>query len=299
MKYMAKVTRKEVMDKIQKAGRYTADKNNPKKAIQILEKLLKNLNPSEEEYYEVVLVLSGIYRNSKSYKKAEKLLNKVVIKAKQFKEDIYLAQIYTSLSFINLHKGEITNSKKYLRKAQALIKSKKGFKVKKITANIYATYGNIYFRDKKYKKALEEYEKSLEMSKEIGYRQREITLKNDIANVYLEQKKFDKARNLLLLIKTEAKEDYQLALPQVLLRLARIEYLESNDSRAIAYTQEALKFAEKKDWKRQIAEAKEALAFIYKRQGKEKKRRSQLKQAQKIYKELGLLKKVQAMKKRL
>lgn len=296
---MAKVTRKEVMDKIQQAARYTVDKNNPKKAIHILEKLLKKLEPSEEEYYEVILELSGIYRNSKSYKKAEELLKEAVIKAKQFKEDIYLAQIYTSLSFINLHQGKITNSKKHLRKAQALIKSKKGFKAKKIKANIYATYGNIYFNEKKYTKALEEYEKGLEISKEIGYRQREITVKNDIANVYLEQEKLDRAKNLLLSIKTEAKKDCQLALPQVLLRLARIEYLESNDNRAIAYTEEALKFAEKKDWKRQIAEAKEALAFIYKRQGKEKKRRTQLKQAQKIYKELGLLKKVQAMKKRL
>lgn len=288
---MSAVSRKEVQDTILQSEEYILKKGNSRKAIKILEDILNELEPSLEEYYEVLLKLAKTYRDNRSYTSALDLLREAVPEAKRFDMDIYLADIYRSIAFIKLQKREFAEARKNAKKGLGIVKYMRGFKAEKTKANIYAALGNIYFSDKNYEDALENYKKALKKSEDIGFKKREITVKNDIANIYIEKEQLAKAKNILLSIKAEAEKEHPLAVPQVLLRLARIEYLQNEDERSSAYIEQAIDFSRKKGWKRDVAEAREAFARLYKRQGRRINSKSELKRSQKIYKNIGLKKK--------
>lgn len=296
---MAEVSRKKVQDAIERADEYVLEEGKPKKAIKLLEDLLKELETTSEEYYEVVLKLATTYRNNKSYGLAKDLLKKAITEAKNFGEEIYLADMYSSLSFINLQQRNFADARTYAKKGLGIIKYKKGFKAEKSKANFYAVLGNIYFTTKDYKDALKNYKKALDKAEDIGFKEREITVTNDIANVYIEKEELDKAKNLLLSIKEEAENEHPIAVPQVFLRLARVEYLENRGDRAKAYIEQAIDFAKKMGWRRDVAEAREAMARIYKKEGREKNRVAELKKAREIYKEIGLKEKAKKITKKL
>lgn len=296
---MAEVSRKKVQDAVERADEYILEEGKPKKAIKLLEDLLKELETTSEEYYEVVLKLATTYRDNKSYSSAKELLKRAIPEAKKFDEDIYLADMYSSLSFINLQQRNFADARKYAKKGLDIIKYMRGFKAEKSKANIYAVLGNIYFTTKDYKDALKNYRKALKKSKDIGFKQREITVRNDIANVYIEKDDLSKAKNLLLNIKQDAESEHPIAVPQVFLRLARVEYMENSIDRAKAYIEQAIDYAKKMGWRRDIAEAREAMAEIYKKEGREKNRVSELKKAREIYKEIGLKEKAKNITKKL
>jgi tetratricopeptide (TPR) repeat protein len=175
----------------------------------------------------------------------------------------------------------------------------RGFKAEKTKANIYAVLGNIYFDSKDYDDAIENYKKALKKSEDIGFQPREITVKNDLANVYIEQNKLEQAKELLLSIRKNAKENYKHAVPQIILRLARIEYEQNNYDQSKEYIKEAIDMSEDMGWKRSTAEAREALARIYEKEKKDRSKSSELKKAYKLYKELGLKKKAKKIEKQL
>jgi tetratricopeptide (TPR) repeat protein len=256
--------------------------------IKELQEILQTLKPNEEKYYETVLKLSREYRDRKSYEKAQELLEEGLTHAKENSYELYLADIYRSLSFVNLQRGDIEKALELSKIALSVIKYKKGNDAQEIKANIYAALGNIYFTKKNYKKALFNYKKGLGKARESNFKVREITLIGDIANVYIAQNKLKRAKNLLLRTKSDAKKYYKYAVPQILLRLGRIEYLQSDNRRAKAHVLEAIQFAENNGWKRDVAEAIEALARIYLKEGDEKKAKLELEKANKIFKELGL-----------
>jgi tetratricopeptide (TPR) repeat protein len=172
----------------------------------------------------------------------------------------------------------------------------KGFKVEKVKSNIYAILGNIYFTTKDYQDSLENYKKALKLAEEIGYERRIMTVKNDMANVYIETGEVDKARDLLLSLKKKAQKENEFAMPQILLRLARVEFIENNLEKAKEYIEESINLSKQKGWKRDIAEGREALARIYKEQNKELQKNIQLSKAKKAYKDIGLDKKVNKVK---
>ena len=265
-------------------------KENNITKIKELEKRFKVLKPNNEEYYEILLKLSREYRDKKSYEKAQELLEEGVKKAKQNNYILYLSDIFRSLSFVNLQRGDIEKALELSKKALSVIKYKKGKDAQKIKANIYAILGNIYFTKKNYKKALIKYKKGLKKSKESNFKVREITLIGDIANVYIAQNKLKKAKNLLLTIKDDAKKYYEYAVPQIILRLGRIEYLQSNNKRAKAHVLEAIQIAKDNKWKRDVAEATEALGRIYLKEGNQKRANLELDKANNIFQELGLSK---------
>jgi tetratricopeptide (TPR) repeat protein len=294
-----KLSRKEVQDTLEEAHTLISTKGDYKKGIKLLEDTLKELEESSEEYYELVLDLSRLYRHHKSYTEAQDILKEVIPKAKNFDKDIYLADMYRSLSFIKLHQREFSEARKTAKKGLSIVKYMRGFKAEKTKANIYATLGNIYFTTKDYDEALENYKKALKKSEDIEYKPREISVKNDMANVYIEQDKLNKAKDLLLSIKKDAENSYKHAIPSILLRLARIEYLEANVDRSKEYIEESISFSNKMGWKNDMAEAKEALARIYAKEGKKRNKKSELKKAYKIYKKIGLKKKAEKIQKRL
>jgi tetratricopeptide (TPR) repeat protein len=263
-------------------------KESSKEKILQLEKKLESLKPSEKKYYEILFKLSTLYRKSDSFKKAERLLVRGKENAKKYQYNLYLADIYRALSYIHLQRGNIDKAKRTIKKALIICKYKKGKDAQKIKVNIYALIGNINFSDRNYKKALENYKKGLKKAMEVDFKEREITIKSDIANVYLVQQRFKKARNLLLSIKNDAQKYYKYSVPSLLLRLARIEFLQSNFSLAKKYTQEALDNAKKQELKSEMAQAIEGLGWIYLKQGNEEKANTKLEEANKIFKDLDL-----------
>jgi tetratricopeptide (TPR) repeat protein len=290
------LTRKEVQDRIEKSEKYKEEGRSSKKAIKLLEDTLSELEPSTEEYYEIVLELADVYRDNKSYTTAQDLLIEGIAKAKKYDEDLYLAQMYCSLSFIKLQKQEFNQARKYAKRALSITKNMKGFKVEKVKSNIYAILGNIYFTTKDYQDSLENYKKALKLAEKIGYERRIMTVKNDMANVYIETGEVDKARDLLLSLKKKAQKENEFAMPQILLRLARVEFIENNLEKAKEYIEESINLSKQKGWKRDIAEGREALARIYKEQNKELQKNIQLSKARKNYKDIGLDKKADKVK---
>jgi tetratricopeptide (TPR) repeat protein len=290
------LTRKEVQDRIGESEEYRREKGNVKKSIKILEVTLSELEPSTEEYYEVVLKLADVYRDNKSYTTAQDLLMEGVARAKNYDEDVYLAQMYRSLSFIKLQKQEFTRARKYAKKALSIVKHMRGFKAEKIKSNIYAVLGNIYFTTEDYKDALENYKKALKKAEKIEYEKRIMTVKDDMANVYIEMEEIDKAKDLLLSLKKKTEKEHEFVMPQILLRLARVEFVKNNLEKAIEYIEESMKLSKEKGWKRDIAEAREALARIYKEQNKGLQRNIQLSKARRAYKDIGLDKKADKVK---
>jgi tetratricopeptide (TPR) repeat protein len=292
------LTRKEVQDRIGESEEYRKEKGNVRKSIKILEDTLSELEPSKEEYYEVVLKLADVYRDNKSYTAAQDLLMEGVARAKNYDEDVYLAQIYRSLSFIKLQKQEFTKARKYAKKALSIVKHMKGFKAEKIKSNVYAVLGNIYFTTKDYKDALKNYKKALKKAEKIEYERRIMTVKDDMANVYIETEETDKAKDLLLSLKKKAKKGNEFAMPQILLRLARVEFIKNDLEKAKEYIEESMNLSKQRGWKRDIAEAREALASIYKEQNKGLQKNIQLSKARRAYKDIGLDKRSEKIKER-
>jgi tetratricopeptide (TPR) repeat protein len=263
-------------------------KESNKEKILKFEQNLVSLKPSEEKYYEILLKLSKFYRKSDSFNKAESLLERGKENAKKYKYNLYLADIYRSLSYIYLQKGNIDKAEKSIKRALVICKHKKGKYAEEIKANIYSLMGNINFADKKYAKALGNYKKALRKARKINFIEREITVKSDIANVYLVEKKLKKATDLLLSIKNDAMKYYKYSVPSLFLRLARIEYMQSNFSLAKKYSKKALISAKEQDLQSEIAQAIEGLGRIYLKEGDNKRAELELEKANKIFKELGL-----------
>jgi tetratricopeptide (TPR) repeat protein len=288
-----------VQDIIERTVKHLYTRKGYKKELKLLEETLKGLEESSDEYYEVILKLSRLYRYHKNYIEAEDILKEAIPKAKNFDKDLHLASIYRSLSFIKLQEREFSEARNLAKKGLSIVKYMRGFKAEKTKANIYAVLGNIYFDSKDYDDAIENYKKALKKSEDIGFQPREITVKNDLANVYIEQNKLEQAKELLLSIRKNAKENYKHAVPQIILRLARIEYEQNNYDQSKEYIKEAIDMSEDMGWKRSTAEAREALARIYEKEKKDRSKSSELKKAYKLYKELGLKKKAKKIEKQL
>ena len=287
---------KILQKEIERADNLRNIKGNLPGATDLLESLSNETTPEEDIYYEIILRLSSLYRDNKSYDIAEDFLIDNIDKAKEFNKPIYLADIYRSIAFIELQKRSPSQAKEYAQKAMSVLDNINDGNAKKVKANIYAILGNIEFTLKNYNEAFDNYQKSLEESNDINFIQRAITVKNDIANVHIEMGDLEKAKEILLSILQDAKDKYKSSVPQVYMRLARIEFEQLNYLKVKKYLRKSISISTKEGWKRDIAEAREGLAKLYKVIGKSKKAQKELKLAYDIYSELDLLEKAQAVK---
>ena len=265
-------------------------------ATKVLEPLLEDLKPDEDSYYEIILRLSSLYRDNKSYETAEDILTDNIDNAKEFNKPIYLADIYRSLAFIELQKRNFSQAKEFGQKAIDIVDDLNDEQAIKVRANIYAILGNIEFTLHNYKSALDKYEKGLDDANKINFIPRILTIKNDIANVYIEINDLEQAKETLLSIQQDAETTYRSAVPQVLMRLAKIEFGELNYDKVKEYLEKSISISEKEGWKRDIAEAREGLARLYKVTEKTTKAQKEIQLAYEIYIELGLLEKAKALK---
>jgi tetratricopeptide (TPR) repeat protein len=289
----------ELQNKIKRADELRNLEGDLPEAIHLLEPVLVETTPDEDIYYEIILRLSSLYRDNKSYDIAEDFLIDNIDKAKEFNKPIYLADIYRSIAFIELQKRNPSQAKEYAQEAMSVLDNINDGNTKKVKANIYAILGNIEFTLKNYNEALDNYQKSLEESNDINFIQRTITVKNDIANVHIEMGDLEKAKEILLSILQDAKDNYKSSVPQVYMRLARIEFEQLNYFKVKKYLRKSISISEKEGWKRDIAEAREGLSKLYKVIGKPKMAEKELKLAYDIYNELGLLEKAKSVKNQL
>ncbi len=173
----------------------------------------------------------------------------------------------------------------------------------KTSANIYATFGNIYGDSRDLKKALFWYKKALAASQKSGFREREVTVFGDLGNAYSWLGDFEKAEMFLKKATEGAKAYYRHAYPSSLLRLGRLFFDEQNPrrdlKRARDFTKKSLEVAVKEGWRREQADAYEHLAKIYLEDGDKNNAVKMLNKALKIYQELKYSWNVKSVKKQI
>lgn len=154
-------------------------------------------------------------------------------------------------------------------------------------ANVWATFGNIWFDSKDCKKALEAYKKALEFSRLADYKEREATVLGDIGNVYWIQKRYKNAITALNQALRLARRYHRHAEPSALLRLGRVYAEIGKYPQAKRRFGESLKVAAAGKWKREIGDANNELGKLALRIGNNKNAARHFRAALKIYRELG------------
>ncbi|MFH1547315.1 MAG: tetratricopeptide repeat protein [bacterium] len=170
----------------------------------------------------------------------------------------------------------------------------------KVGANIWAAKGNIYFGAKEYSKALDSYNKSIDLAQKCQFKQRISTVKGDIANVYIEQKKYDKARQMLEEMYSFSKDNYKHAVLASLIRLARLYQIEEsgffNISKSEKFLDEALQLSKTEHWRRDEAEVYDGKYWLYLKKGEKDKAEESKIKAIEIYTELGMKHRIKNLK---
>jgi len=111
----------------------------------------------------------------------------------------------------------------------------------------------------------------LKHARKISFESRIVTVKNDIANVCIVQGQNGKAIKEINSVKAYANKSYRIAVPQILIRLAKIYISQKDLTKADKILDNALKIAKNEKWQRDVAEAyivKSEIAKINKDQQK-------------------------------
>lgn len=277
------------IDKLQEAiklsDEYRDKYGQQDKALEVLCDAQKYLDINHPDtYYPYFLKLSALYRDSQNYDIALGTLLKLLNTA----QDIYLADIKRSLSFIYLQKKDIEKAIDFATDSLKILENNSTEKGLTMLSNTYAVLGNIYFTKKDFDSALLYYNKGLDIAKKVGFTQRILTIVNDIANVYLQQNRIEDAQQTLISLQKEAEKKYRIVVPQLLIRLARVYMQQNRINNAISTLNKSLEISKSENWKRDIAEASEALSLVYIKQENLPQARKLINDAKKIYIEMGL-----------
>lgn len=184
-------------------------------------------------------------------------------------------------------------SLEYLEKSWGIAENNlKDKDFQKIGANIWAARGAACYESEKYEDALNSYQKAMELARKCEFNERVCTLKGDIANVYIGQGEYVKARKELEDSYEYAKSNYRHSVPSSLIRLARLfsldEYLEKNLDKSEEFLNKALDVVKLEGWRRDEAEVYDGLYHLYKKMDNNKLAEEQKKKAIEIYSELGM-----------
>lgn len=240
-----------------------------KKARQILEQGLRKIKGKDS--VSLKLRLGSVYRDLGKPKEALKFYQQALVLAKQFRLILARADALRLIGYLQLELGKWPLAKivGFVKPAVLIVGKKNKREYWMMGANVYALLGNVYANIKlqDFKKARENYLKGLKMARRAGFKGREITILNDIATVDLAQNKFGVAIKRFLEIKRKAKKSYRKTLPAVLLRLGNaynnLENKNRDPKKALKCYIESWEVACKEGWKREEADALEALGDWY------------------------------------
>lgn len=253
----------------------------PKEA---LKELLKYKNEDFKEYKELldyVILKAVLYRDTGDLTSAVETYKEALVIVKD-DDCIYKADILRSLSFVSIYTEGLDRAYEYAVDALNTVKQKKGKKYYRVKSNIYAVIGNILYEKKIYDDALVNYRKGMIFAKKDNFYQREITLGGDIANVYIAQRKYSKAVQIISENLKSAKKSYRISVPQLYLRRAKI-YLEKNElEKAVKDIQKGIDVSKKEGWFRDLGESYEAMGDVLKKMNHDEYKKY-YKEAEKIY----------------
>lgn len=290
----------KILKKVAELRNVRGDLNS---GIRLLEKELKQVK--EEEKPQLLLALAHLYIDTGKTEKAEKVFRKAIFLAGKRGDFLNKADSQRKFAYLLWHKN--ANKRQALALCQAAQKTlQKIPKTKdsmRISANIYATFGNIYGDSRDLEKALLWYKKAKIASQKSGFKEREVTIFGDLGNVYSWLGDFKKAEAFLRKAVKRARVYYRHAYPSSLLRLGRLFLNKQNPrrdlKRAKDFTKKSLEVAVKEGWRREQADAYEHLAKIYLEIDDKNKAIKMLNKALKIYQELRYLWNVGSVKKQI
>ncbi len=248
---------------LQKQATYLRDKDgNPKKALRLMEKYVRQEQDIDSDWVEHLLLKAVLYRDTgdtktslNTYKEALEHLPKENIEKR--------ADILRSMSFLAISTTGLENAKSLALKAMGLLEKTAEDEYPKVKANTYAVLGNIFYELGELEKALYNYNEGLDYAKRAGFNERIITLTGDISNVYIAKKDYEKALELLNKYIKEAKNNYRIALPAYYLRRARIYSDIGKMELAKEDIKGAMRISKQENWFRDLGESYEALGNIY------------------------------------
>jgi tetratricopeptide (TPR) repeat protein len=252
---------------IKEAERLRDLKGKASKAIEMLEKLGEEIkdDPLLSYDYPMILKKIGSYHSDLGQnEQAKEYLQQALEVAKIDLNKIQIADIRCRLASLELQTGSIEKALGYALRAWNYIGKKRGDKFIKTKVHTAIVLGNIYFEQGKYPQSLEKYQVALRNAEFGDYTKGLIDASAELAkyNIIIKEN-FTKAEEFLQEYMDEMLKSYKMALPQFSKWLGRI-YLERGDlDEAKAITKKALKFAEKNNLLRSIAEVSEFLGQIY------------------------------------
>ena len=258
---------------------------NPEKA---LKELLRYKADDFKEYgnqIEFLILKAVLYRDTGDLDSSVKTYMEALSLIKNG-DYLHKADILRSLAFVSIYTDGLDKAYEYAMEALDTLEGKKGKKYYRVRANIYAVLGNILYGNKRYDDALMNYRKGLYWAGKDNFHEREITLNGDIANVYIAQRRYSKAVNVISKNLKLAEKSYRISVPQLYLRRAKVNLYSKEFEKAVKDVQKAVDISEKEGWFRDLGEAYEAMGDILKEKG-DSGCKGYYEKAEKIYRDGG------------
>jgi tetratricopeptide (TPR) repeat protein len=269
-------------------------------ALELLKKYEKTSPKKDLPFvqYEIGLLLHDTGKFQESLRQFEEAVKTAREVNNLFIESDSLRRIGWGLWVI---KNDDKRVKDYLDRAWNIVEGNlENQDFQRVGANIWAARGAVHYKAKEHSNALMAYGKAMDLAKESKFYQRVCTVNGDIANVYIDQKKYDEARKKLEEGYEDAKVNYRHSVPSSLIRLVRLYSLDDYEGKdfkkAEKLLEEALKVTQSEKWRRDEAEVYDGLYRLYLIQDDMKKADMNGKKAVEIYKELGMMDRVENLK---
>lgn len=271
-----------------------------KGAIEILEKVL----PSTKEADKVAVLnkLANLYLDIGETQRSIQTYERAINMARELGDELNEADALRKLGYI-FWKTEVNAEKSINLAEQALSITHKHPNEKEyqaVGASAWATIGNVLAGSGKLEKGLEAYQQGLNAARSAGYKEREVTILGDIGNVYLWQGRFEKAEKYFRDALRQAESYYRHAYPSTLVRIGSLFANPDNPAqdlkKAEGFYRQSLKVTEEEGWRREQADAFDALGRLYIAQGKSIEALDVFRKALQIYQEVEYLKQVESVR---
>lgn len=212
--------------------------------------------------------LAGIHLDLGNVKTSDRLFREGIVLARKQKDDMILADLLRKYGYImnKFHKNSYEKALRSVNESISILENqtfRRGVfflnDAQKILASAYAAKGNILGDNGKWKEALRWYRRGLRLAEQY-FPERTVTIRGDIANVYIwHMKKYSAAWRILERMLIDAARFYRHALPAAFQRFGYLYFHKKRYDAAEAYFKLAELAARgipgKGVWKRELADA--------------------------------------------